>query len=216
MLRVLIINIFPPLFVVKCKWNGGKLFTKFIGKRNTYLWIFFKAGLYIQISNDQQNIIKHSSTCCLLVFRCLSWIMCSAKHRSLFLFQHCQSSYFYSHVVFNVISKISFCCLWRLLFIDASLKDDWGTLCMGKNEVIWCHCALWNFPCDVSFLIFSFICWLIYEPTKIYNSINRAKIINFSTPRPFPPLNWRQHAFHISSFQSFLSTLFRISHFQPR
>lgn len=59
--------------------------------------------------------------------------------------------FFFPSLLSNVVSRISFCCVWRLLFIDddVPIKDDWGTLYMGKNEVIWRRCALWNFPCDV-------------------------------------------------------------------
>lgn len=109
-----------------------------------------------------------------------------------------------------------FVIFWRLLFIDLAIKDDWGTLCMGKK---WC--ALCELPCDyfdeflkIFFLVIHFN-WQIYEPTKIYNSINRAKIVNSSTPRPFPSLNRSSTCIsHFSPF--FFASLFHISHFQPR
>lgn len=76
----------------------------------------------------------------------------------------------------------------RLLFIDMPIKDDWGTLCMGKKVM---RIVKWQtkYPCEFTTRISKDRNWQLYEPTKIYNSINRAKIINFSTPRPFPSLN---------------------------
>lgn len=76
------------------------------------------------------------------------------------------------------------------------------------NDDVHCENGKIKFPCDGIELSKE-----IYEATRIYNSINRAKIINFFNPDHFRHSIVRQHAFHIAFLDNLAVSLFRISHF---
>ena len=86
-----------------------------------------------------------------------------------------------------------------------------GLCAWAKNDV---HCekGKWNSPAtwiSKDFPPFSIFGWQIYEPTKIYNSINRAKIINFFYPETISVTQ-----LFVNMHFAFLFSLFHISLFR--
>lgn len=145
-----------------------------LAKNSRYFYLF------LAIIRWLINGRKVPKTCACFIALQISCI--SMLHSIHFSFSHSLSMV---NVIPKTLSPFFFVIFRRFLFIDIPIKDDWGTLRLGKKMM--CFVKMANkIPLrrefQKIFSSFSSLNWQIYEPTKIYNSINRAKIINSFYP----------------------------------